>query len=82
MGAQRDYPLKGEKVSNKTHRSLVDPDSRIARKGNFSETHLGHGVSYLMDNKSRVIVGADQNLPNRNADAVTAIKLISNQMGL
>lgn len=71
-----DYPLKGEKVGNKTHRSPVDPDSRIARKGNFSETYLGHGVSYLMDNKSRVIVGADQNLPNRNADAVTAIKLV------
>jgi transposase len=72
-----DYPQKGEQVSNKTHRSKVDPDSRIARKGNFSETFLGYGVSYLMDNKSRVIVGADQNLPNRNADAVTAIKLVS-----
>lgn len=71
-----DYPTKGERVHNKTHRSSVDPDSRIARKGNFSETHLAHGVSYLMDNKSRVIVGADQNLPNRNADAVTAIKLV------
>jgi hypothetical protein len=55
----------------------VDPDSRIARKGNFSETYLGHGVSYVMDNQSRVIVGADQNLPNRNADAVAAIKLVS-----
>jgi len=72
-----DYPQRGEKVSNKTHRSKVDPDSRIARKGNFSETYLGHGVSYVMDNKSRVIVGADQNLPNRNADAVAAIKLVS-----
>lgn len=71
-----DYPIKGTKVSNKTHRSRVDPDSRIARKGNFSETHLGHGVSYLMDNKSRVIVGADQNLPNRKADAITAIELV------
>jgi transposase len=72
-----DYPQKGEQVSNKTHRSKVDPDSRIARKGNFSETFLGYGVSYLMDNKSRVIVGADHNLPNRNADAVAAIKLVS-----
>ncbi len=72
-----DYPQTGEKVSNKTHRSKIDPDSRIARKGNFSETFLGYGVSYLMDNRSRVIVGADENLPNRNADAVNAIKLIS-----
>ena len=72
-----DYPQTGDKLSNRTHRSKVDPDSRIARKGNFSETFLGYGVSYLMDNRSRVIVGADENLPNRNADAVDAIKLIS-----
>lgn len=72
-----DFPHSGGKVSNKTHRSTVDPDSRIARKSNFSETYLGHGVSYLMDNKSRIILGADRNLPNRNADAVAAIKLVS-----
>jgi transposase len=71
-----DYPLRGEKISNKTHRSKVDPDSRIARKSNFSETYLGHGVSYLMDNKSRVILGADQNRPNRNADAEAALRLV------
>jgi transposase len=70
-----DYPQRGGKVSNQTHRSRVDPDSRIARKSNFSETYLGHGVSYVMDNKSRIILGADQNLPNRNADAETAVRL-------
>lgn len=72
-----DYPHRGGKVSNQTHRSRVDPDSRIARKSNFSETYLGHGVSYVMDNKSRIILGADQNLPNRNADAETAVRLIA-----
>src|SRR6266498_4337783 len=77
VGAQRRLSAKGEKISNKTHRSKVDPDSRIARKGNFSETYLGHGVSYVMDNKSRVILGADHNLPNRNADAETAVRLIA-----
>jgi transposase len=73
---QGDYPQSGGKVSNKTHRSTVDPDSRIVRKSNFSETYLGHGVSYVMDNKTRVVVGADQNLPNRNADAETAVRLV------
>src|SRR6266545_952508 len=74
---QGDYSQRGEKISNKTHRSSVDPDSRIARKSNFSETYLGHGVSYVMDNKSRIILGADHNLPNRNADAETAVRLIA-----
>jgi len=70
-----DYPQRGQKVSNQTHRSRVDPDSRIARKSNFSETHLSYGVSYVMDNKSRIIVGADQNPPIRKC-RVKALELI------
>ena len=31
---------------------------------------------------SGVIVGADRNLPNRNADAKTAVKLVATQMEL
>lgn len=71
-----DFPHKGGKVSNLTHRSKVDPDSRLTRKSNFSETYLGHSASYLMDNKSRVILGAGQNFPNVRADAQTALALI------
>lgn len=71
-----DWPRKEAKLSNQTHRSKVDPDARLTRKNNFSRTELGYGVSYLMDNKSRVIVGAGQNLPNRKADAETALAFI------
>jgi transposase len=70
-----DWPHRGQRVSNETHRSRVDPDARITRKSNFSETYLGYGVSYLMDNRRQVILGAAQNLPNRHADAETALTL-------
>lgn len=70
-----DLPYRGAKLSNQTHRSRVDPDSRITRKTNFSETYLGYGVSYLMDNHRRIIVGADQNRPSRKADTTTALAL-------
>ena len=73
---KEDFYHNGKKISNKTHRSRIDPDSRIARKSNFSETYLGHGVSYVMDNRNRIIVGADRNLPNRNADAQIAVELV------
>lgn len=73
---KEDFSHNGKKVTNQTHRSRTDPDSQIVRKSNFSETYLGHGVSYVMDNKHRVIVGADHNLPNRNADAKTAVELV------
>lgn len=70
-----DLPYRGANLSNHTHRSRVDPDSRITRKTNFSETYLGYSVSYLMDNRSRIILGADQNRPSRKADAETALAL-------
>ena len=71
-----DYPHKGSSVSNQTHRSKVDPDSRLARKSNFAKPYLSYGVSYLMDNKSRVILGADSHLPNRRADQQAALDLL------
>ncbi len=71
-----DYPHKGSSISNQTHRSKVDPDSRLARKSNFAKPYLSYAVSYVMDNKSRVILGADSHLPNRYADQQAALKLI------
>lgn len=70
-----DFPHQGQKISNDTHRSKVDPDSRLARKSIHAKTDLSYGVSYLMDNKHRVIVGADSHLPNRYADQQAGLKL-------
>jgi transposase len=52
------FRKKGTRMSNSTHRSGVDPDARIARKSDFSDTKLAYQVSYLMDNSSRVILDA------------------------
>ena len=71
-----DFPHQGKKISNNTHRSKVDPDSRLARKSMYAKPYLSYGVSYLMDNKSRVILGANSHLPNRYADQQAALKLI------
>jgi hypothetical protein len=71
-----DLPYRGVKLSNQTHRSRIDPDARITRKTKFSETYLGYSVFYLMDNKSRIILGADQNRPSRKVDGETALALI------
>lgn len=71
-----DFSGKGKNLSNQTHRSKADPDARLMRKSEFAHTELGYGVSYLMDNKSRIILGADRNLPNRKADTETALALL------
>jgi len=71
-----DYPHRGQKISNGTHRSKTDPDARLARKSLKANTQLYHGVTYVMDNRSRIIVGADVGKPDRKTDCEKALKQI------
>jgi transposase len=71
-----DYPHRGQKISNGTHRSKTDPDARLARESLKANTQLYHGVTYIMDNRSRIIVGADVGKPDRKTDCEKALKQI------
>ncbi len=70
----KDYPHRGKKISNKTHRSKTDPDARLSRKSSTAATALSHSATYVMDNKSRVIVGADVGKPDLKTDRDKAIE--------
>jgi hypothetical protein len=72
-----DYPHRGQKISNATHRSKTDPNARLARKALRAVTHLYHGASYVMDNKSRMIVGADVGRPDRKTDCEKALGAVT-----
>ena len=71
-----DYPHRGQTISNGTHRSKTDPDARLARKSLKANTQLYHGVTYVMDNRSRIIVGADVGEPDRRTDCEKALEQI------
>jgi transposase len=71
-----DYPHRGQKIGNATHRSKTDPDARLARKSLKANTQLYHGVTYVMDNRSRIIVGADVGEPDRKTDCEKALEQI------
>lgn len=71
-----DYPHKGQKISNKTHRSTTDPDARLSRKSFRATTDLYHGATYVMDNKSRIIMGADVGAPDLRTDSQKALQQI------
>lgn len=51
----RDW--KGEKRSNKTHRSTTDPDARLATKSPHEAAHLSYTVNGVMENRNRILVG-------------------------
>ena len=57
-GADDDDPgnptvnFHDEKRSNKTHRSIVDPEARLARKGKGKPALLSHSAHVLMENRN------------------------------
>ena len=71
-----NYPNKGQKVGNATHRSKTDPDARLGRKSNKAATKLYYAATYVMDNKSRIVVGADTGKPDKRTDCNKAIEQI------
>jgi transposase len=71
-----DYPHRGQKISNKTHKSKTDPDARLGRKSFRATTELYHAATYVMDNKSRIIVGAEVDQPSKRIDCEKALQQI------
>jgi len=71
-----DYPHRGQKISNNTHRSKTDPDDRLSRKSSTAATNLCHAATYVMDNRSRIIVGADVGKPDLKTDWQKALEQI------
>jgi len=71
-----DYPHRGQRLSNDTHRSKTDPDARLSRKSLRAGTDLYHAATYIMDNKSRIIVGTDIGRPDKKTDCDNALKQI------
>jgi transposase len=71
-----DYPHRGQKISNDTHRSKTDPDARLSRKSFRATTDLYHAATYVMDNRSRIIVGADAGKPDLRTDSERAVSQI------
>jgi hypothetical protein len=60
-------------VGNSTHRSKTDSDARLARKSLSAPATLCHSVTYVMDNKSSIILGADIGRPDKKSDCAVAL---------
>jgi transposase len=54
---ERDF--KKQKLSNATHASKTDPDSRLYRKGKGQESRLAYLGHALMENRNGLAVGGD-----------------------
>lgn len=56
--------FRGQKRSNQTHRSVTDPESRLARKGKGQPARLSHSGHVLMENRNGLCVDIAVDDPN------------------
>jgi transposase len=69
--------FRHEKRSNRTHQSVTDPDSRLARKSQGTAALLCHLGSVLMDNRHGLIVATDVRAPAYEAERDAAVEMLT-----
>lgn len=81
-GADDDDPgnpsvdFRGQKRSNATHRSLTDPEARLARKGEGQPAMLAHSAHVLMDNRHGLCLDVAVDDPNPARERVQAATML------
>ena len=64
--------FRGEKRTNATHRSLVDPEARLLRKGDGKSALLSHSLHLLMENRNALCLDVDVDEANGTAERIQA----------
>ena len=72
--SERDW--RGHKRSNETHRSLTDPDARLARKSNGQASILAYAGHVLMENRNGLVSGACLTRATGTAERDAALALV------
>lgn len=81
MGEENDDDLnrwsgfKGTKRSNQTHRSVVDPQARLMRKGG-SGAHLSHSLHVMTDSMTGLCVGIAVDSADGRAERRSALAML------
>jgi transposase len=72
-----DVDFRGTRRSNATHRSVTDPDARLARKGPGKETKLAYQASVVMENRYGLVVCTDVRSPSGTAERDAALEMLT-----
>jgi transposase len=68
--------FRGQKRTNKTHRSVVDPEARLARKGDGKPALLSHSVHVLMENRNGLCLDVAVDEANGRAEREQAVAMV------
>lgn len=69
--------FRGEKRSNATHRSVTDPDARLARKSHSTAAMLCYQASVVTENRHGLIVETDVRAPGYHAEREAALEMLT-----
>ncbi len=75
-GRNPEVDFRGEKRSNETHRSISDPDARLARKGDTG-ARLCYSANAMTDNRHGLIVDTEVTHADGTAERECALLMIS-----
>lgn len=68
--------FKGEKRSNKTHRSKTDPEARLYRKSSGQPALLHHSAHALMENRNDLLIAVEVTQADGHAERQAAISML------
>lgn len=72
----------GERRANATHRSVTDPDARMARKSHNTASILAYQASALIDNRHGLVVNTVVSSPGGRAEVEDALCLLQGLAGV
>jgi len=75
-GGNPSVNFRGERRSNATHRSLTDPQARLARKSQGGSTMLAHSAHALMENRHGLIVDFEVDQADGTAERRNALLMV------
>ena len=75
-GRNPEIDWRGERRSNKTHRSTTDPEARLARKGNNQAAKLCYAGHSLTENRNGLIVDCELTEANGTAEREAGLRLL------
>ena len=73
--------FSGQKRSNTTHASSTDPDARLYRKSNGTESKLCFSGHVLMDNRHGLAVGSELTEATTRAERDAALRMVAQRRG-
>lgn len=68
--------FRGQKRRNATHRSLTDPEARLARKAKGQPSVLAHALHFLTENRHGLIVDLEVTEANGHAERDAALVMV------